>query len=59
MNFNISFELNIAPAMHFIGYYFFDFKTTEFKPALRARHLYEKFQLALKNRGPVESKDLS
>lgn len=32
--------------MKFIGYYLYNLKNDEFNPALRARNLYEKFQLS-------------
>lgn len=43
MIFDISFEVNIAGAMKFIGHYLYDMKTAEFKPSMRARNFFLKF----------------
>lgn len=45
MIFDIKFEHNIAPAMHFIGHYMYNIKSDEFKPTLRGRNLHIKLEL--------------
>lgn len=42
MTFDIEFDLNVAPAMTFIGYYFYGFRTKEFKTTLGMRNLHAK-----------------
>lgn len=45
MIFNIKFEINIAPAMKFFGYYMYGMETNDFSPTLRVRNFYSKFDI--------------
>lgn len=45
MIFNIKFEINIAPAMKFLGHFMYEMGTKEFEQTLRNRNFYSKFNI--------------
>lgn len=45
MVFNIKFEINIAPAMKFLGHFMYEMGTDEFKQTLRVSDFYSKFNI--------------